>query len=120
MRDADGEDTAGATSGGRDPDVVAILVARSGGVAGITRRWHVQRPGDEAARWVVLLERCPWEEEPGADPSTKSANGGADRFMWRIEARLRQVHHEQVIPDEHLSGPWRDLVDAVRDADPGR
>lgn len=118
MRDADDGDATGSASRGHDSEGVAILVARSGGIAGITRRWHVQPPGEEVERWVVLVDRCPWEEGPG--PSTNSGTGGADRFVWRIEARLRRVHHEQVIPDERLSGPWRDLVDAVRDADVGR
>jgi hypothetical protein len=93
-------------------DGVAIRVARSGGIAGMSRRWSVQPSGGEAEHWMVLVERCPWDEKP--PPGT-----GADRFVWRIEVRIRRRRHEQVIPEEHLSGPWRDLVDAVREADSG-
>ncbi|MBS1895833.1 MAG: hypothetical protein JSS88_00360 [Actinobacteria bacterium] len=92
-------------------DGVAIRVARSGGIAGMTRRWSVQPAGD-AEHWMLLVDRCPWDEKP--PPGT-----GADRFVWRIEARIRRERHEQVIPEEHLSGPWRDLVEAVRAADGG-
>ncbi|MGN8026584.1 protealysin inhibitor emfourin [Microbacterium sp. 22242] len=95
--------------GDGDGDEVTIRVARSGGIAGMTRRWRVVPSRTETERWVSLLERCPWDEDPGSA-------SGADRFQWRIEAQIRQVRHEQVIPEEHLSGPWRDLVDAVREA----
>lgn len=91
-----------------DPDL-AILVARSGGIAGMTRRWRVAPPARDTERWVVLVERCPWDDDLGS-------GSGADRFVWRIEARIRAERHQQVVPDEHLSGPWRDLVDAVRAA----
>ena len=88
---------------------VTIRVARSGGVAGMTRRWRVAPSDTEAERWVSMLERCPWDEDPGS-------SSGADRFEWRIEAQIREERHERVIPEEHLSGPWRDLVDAVQKA----
>lgn len=91
-------------------DPVAILVARSGGIAGMTRRWSVQPSADDAPRWTVLVRRCPWDDAP--EPGS-----GADRFVWRIDVRVQDVQRERVIPDEHLSGPWRDLVDAVRAAD---
>ena len=104
-----------ADSASAGDDGVAILVARSGGIAGMTRRWSVTPSGGEAEHWMILVERCPWGEQP-------AAGAGADRFIWRIEARIRRVHHQQVIPEDHLAGPWRDLVDAVRAADaaPGR
>ena len=115
--DADRPVGAPAESDAAAADGVAILVARSGGIAGMTRRWSVQPSGEDAGHWVGLVERCPWDEE--TPPGT-----GADRFVWRIEVRIRQEHHEQVIPEERLSGPWRDLVEAVREADaeskPGR
>ncbi|MDQ4215044.1 protealysin inhibitor emfourin [Microbacterium sp. ASV81] len=103
---ADGADPHGTPP---EPGGVLILVVRSGGIAGIPRRWSVQPPSGEAASWVALLERCPWDDEIG--PGT-----GGDRFVWRIEARIHEERHEQVIPEEHLLGPWRELVDAVRNA----
>ncbi|WP_439901143.1 protealysin inhibitor emfourin [Microbacterium azadirachtae] len=93
-------------------DGVAIRVARSGGIAGMTRRWSVEPAGDDREQWLLLVDRCPWDEK-------QPSGSGADRFVWRIEARVRRVRREQVIPEEHLSGPWRELVDAVRAADGG-
>ena len=99
-------------SGAGGDDGVAIRVARSGGIAGMTRRWSVQPSGGDAAHWIVLVEQCPWDE--------KVPRGtGADRYSWRIEVRIRRERHEQVIPEEHLLGPWRALVDAVQEADAG-
>ena len=100
----------GSSAGGDDG--VAIRVARSGGIAGMTRRWSVQPSGGDAAHWIVLVEQCPWDE-------TVPRGTGADRYSWRIEVRIRQERHEQVIPEEHLLGPWRALVDAVQEADAG-
>ncbi|MFD6698595.1 MULTISPECIES: protealysin inhibitor emfourin [unclassified Microbacterium] len=101
-----------ADSAAAGDDGVAIRVARSGGIAGMTRRWSVQPSGGETEHWMLLVERCPWDEKP-------PAGTGADRFVWRIEVRIRRERHEQVIPEEHLQGPWRALVDAVQEADAG-
>ena len=95
-----------------EDDGVAILVVRSGGIAGMSRRWSVRPVGTDAAHWMTLVERCPWDDDP-------TPGSGADRFVWHIDVRVRRVQREQVIPEEHLSGPWRDLVDAVRAADSG-
>lgn len=108
--------TAEPSASGADPTAsgdpaILILVVRSGGIAGMTRRWSVAPADDDAGHWEVLVERCPWAEDP-------AAGSGADRYQWRITARLRAEHHERVIPEEQLVGPWRDLVDAVRAADP--
>lgn len=116
MPDSDTPDSDGVVEVGAadaaDADGVAILVVRSGGIAGMTRRWSVQPAEGETAHWIVLVERCPWDETP-------PVGTGADRFVWRIEVRIHRERHEQVIPEEHLSGPWHDLVDAVRTADAG-
>lgn len=88
---------------------LTILVVRTGGVTGMTRRWRVEPASDDADRWIGLVDRCPWDE----DAETGS---GADRFVWRIDVRSQQRQHERVIPEAHLTGPWRDLVEAVRSA----
>jgi hypothetical protein len=87
-----------------------ITVVRSGGIAGASRTWTVAPPAEESTHWAVLIERCPWGDASGTQP-------GADRFIWRIRVQLHDDQHEQVVADANLSGPWRDLVDAVRAAD---
>ncbi|WP_309103362.1 protealysin inhibitor emfourin [Microbacterium sp.] len=91
-----------------DPRVV-IAVVRTGGIAGIRRRWQVEPDPDDTSEWIALIERCPWDDESGDD-------SGADRFMWTIRARTPSQKHERDLPDSQLSGPWRELVDAVRRA----
>jgi hypothetical protein len=85
---------------------LTILVVRSGGIAGIPRRWAVdeQEPGDD---WIALLEACPWDAVVADDASR-------DRFVWRIEARMARRHREASVPDRELTGPWRELVDRVQ------
>jgi len=96
-----------------DPGRVVIVVVRSGGIGGIRRRWQVEPPHAEFSRWVALVESCPWD-----DPSPPQS--GADRFVWSIRVRTPSERREQDLPDAALDGPWRELVDAVRAAAPGR
>ena len=85
---------------------LTVLVVRSGGFAGITRRWSVDEP-DPGDDWIALVEACPWDDV-AADPVSR------DRFVWRIEARMARRHHEASVPDSLLTGPWRDLVERVQ------
>lgn len=90
-----------------DPDptpAVAIRVTRSGGVAGIPRVWRVESV--EPDGWQPLVDACPWDDGP--QPS------GADRFVWRIEVRAPQPTREAELPETAVRGPWRELVDRVR------
>lgn len=94
-----------------DPGIV-VAVVRSGGIAGISRRWRVEiaaSDSTDAESWIALIERCPW------DADTESSDG-ADRFMWSIRARTPHERRERELPDAAVSGPWRELVDAVRAA----
>ncbi|MCK2035323.1 hypothetical protein KZC51_04160 [Microbacterium sp. SSW1-49] len=91
-----------------DSDVV-IAVVRSGGIAGISRRWRIEAAPADAPEWIALIDSCPW------DAHTDAATG-ADRFVWSIRARTPAEHHERELPDSELAGPWLDLVKAVRDA----
>lgn len=88
---------------------VVIVIVRTGGVAGIRRQWQVEPPQEEAPRWVALIEQCPWDA-PGEEQR------GADRYIWSIRAHTPADRRERDVPDRELAGPWRDLVDAVRDA----
>ena len=92
-----------------EPDFL-IVVIRTGGIAGISRRWRVEPPREETPRWVELIDRCPWE-----DPSDAQQRG-ADRYVWSIRARTPSARHERELPESALDGPWRRLVDAVREA----
>lgn len=102
-----------------DPDAaapVAVTVVRTGGVAGMRRRWHVESEPPEADRWIALIERCPWEtvsddQAAGTDRSVS----GADRFIWAIHARCADDRREATLPDAQATGPWRDLIDEVRE-----
>ena len=97
-----------AAAGDDDPNVVIVIV-RTGGVAGIRRQWQVAPPPDKAPRWVALIEQCPWD-------APNPQQSGADRYIWSIRARTSSDLRERDVPDGALAGPWRDLVDAVRDA----
>lgn len=89
--------------------LVVVAVVRTGGIAGLRRRWKAEATDAEAPHWVELIEQCPWDA-PCAAPS------GADRYVWSIRARTPDGRREREIPDAELTGPWRALVDAVRDA----
>ena len=98
--------------------VVAVTVSRSGGIAGMTRRWAVQAPPADPDRWRALVAECPWDQAgEGTDP-------GADRFAWTVRATLRHTSRRAELTETDVSGPWRALIDAVRaasaSADPSR
>ena len=93
----------------RDDAHVVIAVVRTGGIAGIRRRWRVEAPPEEAGDWIALIDSCPWD-----DPTPDGT--GADRFVWSIRARTPAERREHELPDGALDGPWRELVDAVRAA----
>ena len=46
--------------------------------------------------------------EPGPSPRA------ADRYVWIIRARTPEHRRETELPEPALTGPWRELVDAVR------
>ncbi|MFT4234036.1 MAG: hypothetical protein QM607_03420 [Microbacterium sp.] len=91
---------------------VRIVVSRTGGVAGITRRWCVERDDADADGWRDMVEQCPWDEEPDTDDSVPRT----DRFVWRIDAELPCAHRERTLDETQVEGAWRELIDAVRDA----
>ncbi|MGB4777275.1 protealysin inhibitor emfourin [Microbacterium sp.] len=100
--------------------VVAVTVVRSGGFAGIPRRWSVQAPPSDADRWIALVEGCPWDEDAddGAHGAARIDGRGADRFSWSVRARLAQRERRAELTESQAAGPWRTLIDAVRDAAP--
>ena len=92
-----------------------VTVTRSGGFAGIPRRWQVfvEREPDEEA-WLVLLRTLPWDDVPRDAPQP-------DRYLYRIDwepfGPAARDHREAVIPEQDLTGAWRELVDRVRERD---
>lgn len=93
-----------------DEQVVAVTVVRSGGFAGLTRRWGVRAPGADAEHWIALVDDCPW------DACEETAPDGADRFTWSLHATLPHEEHHAALSETQASGPWRTLIDAVRAA----
>jgi hypothetical protein len=87
-----------------DPEV-RISVTRSGGVAGLRRGWCIE--SHEPGAWRPLVEACPWDEEPGT--------AGADRFVWRIEVSAPPPARTAELPETAVHGPWRALVERVRE-----
>jgi hypothetical protein len=92
-----------------------ILVVRTGGFAGLRRAWRVAADEASAPGWRELVDACPWGTAALAAPSA-----GADRYVWEVtaaEARhpLSGAERHVVLGERALSGPWRELVDAVRE-----
>jgi len=102
--------------GGRE---LRITVARSGGVAGMSPKWSIEASEEnDVDSWLSLVESCPWDAPDAADGSRAS---GADRFVYTIRVLVDapdepEVSHGARVPEQHLDGPWRDLVDRVKDA----
>lgn len=99
-----------ASSGGASNEPVVIAVIRTGGIAGVPRRWRVAPPEPEVDVWVELVEQCPWDEPVPADERAR------DRYVWRIEVQLPEEQHERELPESALTGAWLELVKAVRAA----
>lgn len=97
----------GADQGADAP--VVIEVVRTGGIAGIRRTWRAESAGDDAPRWIALIDRCAWDA-----PAERVR--GADRYTWTVRARASGRECARELPDAELTGAWRDLVDAVRSA----
>jgi len=112
----DGSDAVADATDDADRSRIVVAVVRTGGIAGLRRRWRVEPDAAQAPQWVALVERCPWDEQTDAAPTS---DAGADRFVWSIHAVLHRQQRERVVPDTQLQGAWRELVDAVREADRG-
>jgi len=88
-----------------------VTVQRTGGFAGLTRTWRVDVEAEpDTESWLVLIDGLPWSSAPGADDGSQ-----ADRFVWVIVAETQPVR-EATLPEQQLTGPWRELVERVRSA----
>lgn len=87
-----------------------VSVTRSGGFAGLSRTWAVtvdEQPDADA--WNNLLDQLPWNERATTAPQP-------DRYVYEIRCSRRRV----TLPEQQLTGPWRELVDRVRQAESGQ
>ncbi|MGA1838727.1 protealysin inhibitor emfourin [Herbiconiux sp. 11R-BC] len=127
-----------------DDRTLRITVARSGGVAGITPSWSITASEEpEVDSWLSLVESCPWDapgpeaDADGADrfvysirvllPTAASGSGeetGAraddddEHPPSAVEAPDADPTRERDarVPEAALQGPWRELVDRVKQA----
>lgn len=84
-----------------------VIVSRTGGFAGLTTTWRVDVDAEpDTDSWRALLDALPWSEPP------RPRAPHPDRFVWlvRVEAEPRR---EVRLPDQQVTGPWRELVDRV-------
>lgn len=84
-----------------------VQVWRSGGLLGRRVEWAVvvdDQPDPD--QWYLLIAEIPWNDHP-------AENTMPDRYTYEIHCEP----HEVVIPEQQLVGPWRELVDRVREAD---
>lgn len=93
--------------------VVRITVTRTGGFAGLRRTWTAEADADGAAPWLSLIDGCDWDAASSLNDLVPT---GADRYIWVLDARWHDTAREAALTEPDVTGPWRDLVDAVRDA----
>jgi len=87
--------------------LAVVTVERSGGFAGIRRSWEVVLDDERAvAAWLPVIEACPWWAEPVFAPAP-------DRFVYRISARFPHLRRAATVPEQHMTGAWRALLDRV-------
>ena len=82
-----------------------VSVTRSGGIAGLSRTWAItvddQPDRDE---WMSLIASLPWQNRERTAPQP-------DRYVYLIRCSRRRIS----LPEQKLEGPWRELVERVRD-----
>ena len=86
-----------------------VSVTRSGGFAGLRRTWIVvvdEQP--DADDWKQLLERIPWGRQPRRPAQP-------DRYVYEIRWSRRRA----TLPEQQVTGAWRELVERVRKAEEG-
>ena len=94
-------------------DGLSVVVERSGGFAGLTRRWSVTAGPDDAT-WTALVDACDWDGDGTGRAASEPA--GADRFCWTVTARTPAAERSAALAEHEVDGPWRALIDAVRSA----
>ncbi|MEO7147071.1 MAG: protealysin inhibitor emfourin [Terrimesophilobacter sp.] len=86
-----------------------ISVTRSGGFAGLTRKWSVTVSEDALEeQWQTLLDQLPWDQYVSGPPEP-------DRFTYRVRCANRQA----VIPERRFTGAWQELLELVQQTEAG-
>ena len=120
----DGPGDAGVSRDAGGP-AVSVTVVRSGGLAGMRRRWVVEADASDADPWIALVEACPWDDcaadPPGAagaaaTGSATAGSAGADRFAYSVSATVPGATRHAELAESDASGAWRELIDAVHEA----
>jgi hypothetical protein len=90
--------------------VIAISVSRSGGMAGLSRTWTVTVSDDDEAEpaWQSLVDACPWDQSDDSQNTQQQP----DRYVYLIVANSHRAH----VPEQAVTGPWRALLDQVKEA----
>lgn len=84
-----------------------ISVVRSGGFAGLSLTWAVQvDEQSDPQSWTSLIEDLPWHT------SRHQAPAHPDRYVYRIRVSRRRI----TLAEQEVTGPWRELVEKVREA----
>jgi hypothetical protein len=93
--------------------VITITVSRTGGFAGLARTWTVSISDDDAAEphWQSLVDACPWDEWDQRDEAAQPVRQ-PDRYVYLIVANT----HRAEVTEQSLTGPWRNLLDQVKEA----
>jgi hypothetical protein len=84
-----------------------IVVTRTGGFAGMTSTWDIeveQQP--DSREWEILIDTIPWQQPPPAPAEP-------DRYQYRI----RCDPHDVTLAERQVTGPWKELVDRVKDTE---
>jgi hypothetical protein len=88
--------------------MLTVTVSRSGGFAGLTRTWSLSAALDDPGDLLDLVDACPWQ-------SIHSDAVARDRFVYLIVVRAPRKRRSATVPESLLTGPWKSLVDRVRD-----
>lgn len=91
-----------------DAPAVAVTVVRTGGFAGLARRWYAE--GEASSHLVDLIERCPWDD---CGQGARSPEG-VDRFIWSVSVVRGPDERHAELAEHDVDGPWRELIDTVR------
>ena len=70
----------------------------------MTRSWRIDVESD-VTEWRAVVDACPWSQADDLD-----GDGRPDRFVYVIVVDSRRA----TLPESRVTGPWRELVDRVR------
>ena len=73
--------------------------------------WRAEAGADDASTWITLIEECPW------DAADRALRGRAPIASCGPSTRgAAPTKRQAELADSDVQGPWRELIDAVREA----